>query len=121
MINKAMLVGRVGRDPEVKYFESGKCNATLSLAVNRGGKDLPPDWVNLVAWEKTAEVFAKCVHKGDLIEVEANLKFETWADRQTGEPRSKAVFQVERLGLLGKARGSSQNDDADYGEYDDDF
>jgi len=120
MINEAIFVGRVGRNPDIKYFESGKCNATLSIAVNRKGKDLPPDWVNLVAWEKTAEVFAQYVRKGDLIEVEANLKFETWEDRQTGEPRSKAVFQVERLGLLGKSRGSSQND-ADYGDYDDDF
>ena len=45
----------------------------------------------------------------------------TGDDRQTGEPRSKAVFQVEKLGLLGKSRSNNQNDDADYGDYDDDF
>jgi single-strand DNA-binding protein len=123
MLNDATFTGRAGRDPETKYLESGKIVTNLTLAVNRRGKDLPPDWVNLVAWDRTAEVFAKHVRKGDLIGVEANLKFETWNDRETGEERSKAVFQVERLDLLAKKGGSgnSQNDDADYGEYDDDF
>ena len=122
MINEAVFVGRLGRDPDIKYLESGKVVVNTSIAVNRRGKDLPPDWVNLVAWDKIGEVFADHVKKGDLIGVEANLKFDTWNDRETGEERSKAIFQVERLTLLGKAKGGSGNqDDADYGDYDDDF
>lgn len=121
MINTAIFVGRLGSDPEIKYFESGKVVANATIAVNRRGKDLPPDWVKIVAWDKIAGVFADHVRKGDLIGIEANLKFETWGDRETGEERSKAVFQVDELELLGKAKGGNQNGDADYGDYDDDF
>lgn len=119
MLNDATFVGRLGQDPKIKYLESGKVVANASIAVNRRGQDLPPDWVNLVAWDGIAKVFADHVRKGDLIGVEANLKFETWTDRETGEERSKAVFQVDRLTLLGKAKGDSQ-DDTDYGA-DDEF
>lgn len=120
MINEGLFVGHAGRDADIKYFESGKCKATVSIAVNRRGKDLPPDWINLEAWDKTAEILAKYVKKGSLIDVETTLKFDVWNDRETGEERSKAVFHIDRLTLLGKAGESSQSD-ADYGDYDDDF
>jgi single-strand DNA-binding protein len=101
-------------------LESGKVVANLRIAVNRRAKDSPPDWVGLVAWDKTAEIIAEYVHKGDLIGVDATLKIETWTDRQTGEEKSKAVFQIEELTLLGKA-GKRNNDSSDYDNYDDDF
>jgi single-strand DNA-binding protein len=104
-LNVVTLVGRAGGEPEVKYFESGKCVCKLTLAVNRPtSKDDQPDWFNLEMWDKTAEVAANYVHKGSLIGIQGSLKIETWSDRNTGTTRSKPVIRVNRLDLLGSKR-----------------
>ncbi len=104
-LNIVNLVGRAGRDPEVKYFESGKVLCTLTLAVNRPTKKSDePDWFNLEIWGKTAEVAANYVRKGSLIGVQGSLAIETWSDRNTGVNRSKPVIRVDRLELLGSKR-----------------
>ena len=104
-LNVVNLVGRAGRDPEVRYFESGKVLCTLTLAVNRPtNKNDEPDWFNLEIWGKTAEIAANYVRKGSLIGVQGSLKIETWSDRNTGASRSKPVIYVERLDLLGSKR-----------------
>lgn len=104
-LNVVTLVGRAGGEPEVKYFESGKCVCKLTLAVNRPtSKDDQPDWFNLEIWDKTAEVAANYVHKGSLIGIQGSLKIETWSDRNTGTTRSKPVIRVNRLELLGSKR-----------------
>ena len=80
-LNVIHLIGRVGRDPEVKYFESGKVKCTLTIAVNRIKKDEPPDWFDLELWDKTAEIAANYVKKGSQIGIKGSLKIETWNDR----------------------------------------
>jgi single-strand DNA-binding protein len=99
-MNSITLVGRAGRDPEVRYFESGTMVANLSLAVNRR-KDEEPDWFNLEIWGKQAQVAADYVRKGSLIGVIGRVGQQKWTDRATGEERSKTVVTVERLELLG--------------------
>lgn len=108
------LAGRVGRDPDVRYFESGAVVVSFSLAVNRRKKDAPPDWFDLKIWGRTAEVAANYVRKGSLIAVTGQLGLETWTDKATGDPREKPVVQVETLSLLGS--GSSNNSNAAYDE-----
>jgi single-strand DNA-binding protein len=104
-LNSVTLVGRVGGDPDVKYFESGSVVCNLTLAVNRQSRNNDqPDWFNLEMWGKTAEVAANHVRKGSLIGVSGALKFEHWKDRSTGANRSKPVIRVERLELLGSKR-----------------
>ncbi|MEB3311947.1 MAG: single-stranded DNA-binding protein [Snowella sp.] len=103
-LNSVHLVGYVGRDPEVKYFESGKVVCTLTLAVNRIRKDDPPDWFELQIWDKTAEFTANYVRKGRLIGVQGSLKIDTWNDRATGANRSKPIIRVDKLELLGSKR-----------------
>ena len=104
-LNVVTLVGRAGRDPEVKYFESGKVVCNFTLAVNRPTKKSDePDWFDLEIWGKTAEVAASYVKKGSLIGVHGSLKLETWSDRATGASRSKPVIAVDRLDLLGSKR-----------------
>jgi single-strand DNA-binding protein len=105
-MNAITLVGRAGRDPEVRYFESGTMVANLTLAVNATKKDEPPDWFNLVIWGKTAQVAADYVKKGGLIAVTGRSTTEKWTDRATGEQRSKPIVSVERLTLLGSKRDS---------------
>jgi single-strand DNA-binding protein len=98
------LVGRVGGEPNVRYFESGSVVCNLTLAVNRPRKDDDPDWFNLEIWGRTAQVAADYVRKGSLIGISGNLKMEYWSDRNSGTQRSKPVVRVNRLDLLGSKR-----------------
>ena len=105
-INSVTLVGRAGRDPEVRYFESGTVVANLTMAVNRRNREDEPDWFNLEIWGKQAQVAADYVKKGSLIGITGSFKFDSWKDRNTGEDRNKPVVRVDRLELLGSKRDS---------------
>tara|TARA_Y100001968_G_scaffold113656_1_gene103068 strand:+ start:43 stop:432 length:390 start_codon:yes stop_codon:yes gene_type:complete len=105
-INSVTLVGRAGRDPEVRYFESGTVVANLTMAVNRRNRDDEPDWFNLEIWGKQAQIAADYVKKGSLIGITGSFKLDSWKDRNTGEGRSKPVVRVDRLELLGSKRDS---------------
>ena len=108
-INSVTLVGRAGRDPEVRYFESGTVVANLTMAVNRRNREDQPDWFNLEIWGKQAQVAADYVKKGSLIGVTGSFKMDTWKDRNTGEDRNKPVVRVDRLELLGSKRDSENS------------
>jgi single-strand DNA-binding protein len=105
-MNVIALVGRAGRDPEVKYFEGGTMVANLSLAVNGRTRDAETEWFNLEIWGKQAQVAADCVRKGSLIGVYGSVKTEKWTDRATGKDRKKTVVTVDRLQLLGSKKDS---------------
>ena len=102
-LNTITLVGRAGRDPELRCFESGISVANLTLAVNKASsnREEEPDWFTLEIWGKQAQVAADYVRKGSLIGVVGRMTSEQWTDRSTGERRSKPVVKVERLALLG--------------------
>ena len=108
-INSVTLVGRAGRDPEVRYFESGTVVANLTMAVNRRNRDDEPDWVNLEIWGKQAQVAADYVKKGSLIGITGSFKLDSWTDRNSGEARNKPVVRVDRLELLGSKRDSENS------------
>ncbi len=108
-INSVTLVGRAGRDPEVRYFESGTVVANLTMAVNRRNRDDEPDWFNLEIWGKQAQVAADYVKKGSLIGITGSFKMDSWKDRNTGEDRNKPVVRVDRLELLGSKRDLENN------------
>ncbi len=108
-INSVTLVGRAGRDPEVRYFESGSVVANLTMAVNRRSRNDEPDWFNLQIWGKQAQVAADYVKKGSLLGITGSFKIDTWMDRNTGEARSKPVIRVDRIELLGSKRDAETN------------
>ncbi len=108
-INSVTLVGRAGRDPEVRYFESGTVVANLTMAVNRRNRDDEPDWFNLEIWGKQAQVAADYVKKGSLIGITGSFKLDSWKDRNTGEDRNKPVVRVDRLELLGSKKDSENS------------
>ena len=112
-MNSITLIGRAGRDPEVRYFESGSMVANLTLAVNTG-RDTEPEWFNLEIWGKQAQVAADYVRKGKQIAVIGSVKTEKWTDKASGEERRKMVIRVDRLELLGSksdADGGSPSDE----------
>jgi single-strand DNA-binding protein len=103
-VNEVCLVGRAGRDPEVRYFESGGMVANLTLAVNRPSRDDEPDWFDLAVWGKQAQVAADYVRKGSLLGITGSFTLDCWTDRTTGAERTKPVIRVVRLDLLGSRR-----------------
>ena len=116
-LNVVTLVGRVGSDPDMKYFESGSVKCRLTLAVRRQARNSDePDWFTLEIWGKTAQIAGNYVRKGSLIGVKGALKFDTWSDRNTGANRSSPIIQVDRLDLL----GSKQDTNTSFGSSGDD-
>ncbi len=117
-LNLVHLVGRVGRDPEPKYFESGSVKCSFSLAVDRNRKAGETDWFELELWGKTAETATNYVKKGQQIAVIGSLRFDHWNDKVTGEKREKPLILVDRFEFL-----SSKRDDegGSRGSYDVDF
>ena len=103
-VNAVTLVGRAGRDPEVRYFESGSMVANLTIAVNRRSRNDEPDWFNLEIWGKQAQVAADYVKKGSLIGIIGSFKMDRWKDKNNGEERTKPVVRVDRLELMGSKR-----------------
>ena len=108
-INTINLVGRAGREPDVRYFESGSTVANFTLAVNRISRSDEPDWFNLEIWGKQAQIAADYVKKGSLVGITGSFKIDSWKDKNTGEDRFKPVVRVDRLNLL-SSRKEADND-----------
>ena len=108
-INTINLVGRAGREPDVRYFESGSTVANFTLAVNRISRNEEPDWFNLEIWGKQAQIAADYVKKGSLVGITGSFKIDSWKDKNTGEDRFKPVVRVDRLNLLSSRKESENN------------
>jgi single-strand DNA-binding protein len=104
-MNICTFIGRLGRDPDMRYTTSGKAVVSFSLGVNRDGKKDETDWINFVAWEKTAEVIAKYCHKGDLIGVTGSLQQRSW--EKDGQKHTVHEVRVNRIDFCG---GGKKND-----------
>lgn len=100
-VNQVVLAGRVGRDPEIRYFESGSSMATFSMAVNRPTKDRETDWFEIKIWGRQAEIAGEYVRKGSLIGIEGGLDFDSWNDKNTGDLQVRPVIAANNLRLLG--------------------
>ena len=80
-MNSAVIVGRVGQDPEIKYFESGKSKTTFSVAVDRWNpktKAREADWFNIQMWDKKAESAAEWIKKGAMVSIEGKIMVSKW-------------------------------------------
>ena len=116
-VNKVILLGTLGRDPEVKYTPSGTAVAKFSMATNERYKDKDgnwqdrTEWHNIVAWQRTAEIIAEYVKKGDRLYVEGKLQTSSWEDKQTGEKKYRTEIVVNDMVLVGGRReaGSDEN------------
>jgi single-strand DNA-binding protein len=106
-INKVMLVGRAGQEPEIKYFESGAVKASISVAVRPPYKSEQALWFDVVAWGNQAEVIANYVKKGTQIAIIGEIGFDRWADKNSGVMRQKPVITINSIELLGSPRNES--------------
>lgn len=98
MLNKAILMGRLTRDPELKYTQSNVPVASFSLAVDRGkvkeGQQ-SVDYINIVAWRGTAEFVAKWFRKGQLVAVVGRIQVRSWKDRDGNNRTATEVVADE--------------------------
>jgi single-strand DNA-binding protein len=110
MVNSVVLVGRAGRDPEMKYFESGRVKTSFSVAVNRPTKEKETDWFDIELWGRQAEIAGEYVRKGSLIGVEGRLDFNRWTD-DAGNKNIRPIIQGSNIRLLGSKKDSTGGSD----------
>lgn len=109
-MNKIILMGRLTKDPEVKYTNNGKAVAQFTLAVNRPIKNAEgnyeADFINIVAWNQTAEVVGNYVHKGQRLLVEGRLQIRTY-DAKDGSKRYATEVIASNIEFIEKKEGGS--------------
>jgi single-strand DNA-binding protein len=111
MINKVILVGHLGKDPEVRYLDQNRAVANLTIATNErytdrnGNKVEQTEWHNLEMWDGLAKIAEKYLKKGSLVYVEGKLKTEEW--EKDGVKRYTTRIRVNTMNMLDRAAGSS--------------
>lgn len=113
-LNKVILIGRLGIDPEVKHLEEGKSVANFSLATSESYKDKntgerieSTDWHNIVLWNKLAEISEKYLKKGSQVYIEGSLKTRKWKDRD-GNDRWTTEVLGKQIIMLGRVDSNNQ-------------
>ncbi len=117
MLNKVMLIGNLGRDPEIRTTPSGQPVANFTLATNRrwtdrdGNRQEQTEWHRVVCWGKQAEIAGQYLRKGKQVYVEGRLQTRSWEDRTSGEKRYATEIVCENFQMLG-SRGGGDGLDA---------
>lgn len=106
-LNRITLIGNVGRDPEMRYFESGKCKTSFSIAVRRT-KEIT-DWVNIECWGKTAEIAAEYLRKGNKVGIDGSLFFDSY--EKDGKTVQRPYVNASQVHLIDKKNETQINDD----------
>ncbi len=114
MINKVILVGRLGKDPEVRSTPSGQTVAEFTMATDEkytdksGNKVERTEWHNIQAWGRLGEICGQYLRKGKLIYIEGRIQTDSWDDKETGQKRYKTRITANEMKMLGgKGDGDS--------------
>jgi single-strand DNA-binding protein len=116
-VNKVILVGNVGKDPEVKYTPTGTPVAKFSLATNEKYKDRSDEWQertewhNILAWQRLAEIVGEYVKKGAKLYIEGKLQTSSWEDRESGTKKYRTEIVARDLVLLGSQQNGGDTED----------
>jgi single-strand DNA-binding protein len=109
-LNKVILIGRLGRDPELSYTPNGQARAKFSIATDEGYRDKQTgqkvertEWHNIVAWRQTAEFCGNYLAKGRLVLVEGKLQTRKWQDQNTGQDRYMTEIVADNVQGLDRA------------------
>ena len=110
-VNKVILIGNLGKDPEVKYTPQGTAVAKFSLATNERFKDKQGEWQdrtewhNITCWARLAEIAGEYLKKGRTVYIEGSLRTDSWDDKQTGQKKYMTNVVANDLVLLGGKGG----------------
>lgn len=111
MINQCNFIGRLGRDPETRYTQSGKAVASFSLACSeKRGSEESTEWVNVVAWEKLAEICGQYLAKGSLVFISGRMQTRKWQDKEGGTRYTTEIVAREMKMLDNKGSGGGRGD-----------
>ncbi|MBI4535288.1 MAG: single-stranded DNA-binding protein [Ignavibacteriae bacterium] len=115
-LNKVMLIGNLGKDPELRYTTSGVAVATFTLATNESWKDQDgnlqekTEWHNIVAWKKLAEICGEWLKKGKKVYIEGRIQTRSYEDKNTGTKRYFTEIVADNMLML-DGKGSAQQAD----------
>lgn len=114
-VNKVILLGNLGKDPEVKYTPQGTAVAKFSLATTDRYKDKEgnwqdrTEWHNIVLWQRLAEIAGEYLKKGSKVYIEGRIRTDSWDDKQTGEKKYRTEIVGNDIVLLsGRGEGGEQ-------------
>jgi single-strand DNA-binding protein len=116
-LNKVMIIGNLGKEPELRYTPSGRPVTTFSVAVSRTWKGTngehrsETEWFKIVAWGKLAEICKEYLNKGQQVYIEGRLQTRRWEDKE-GQQRTTVEVVANEMTMLGDRRDKDQNDSA---------
>lgn len=106
-VNKVIIIGNLGQDPETKYLPSGAAVTNFSVAVSESWKDKQTgeikertEWVNVEVWGNTAEACEKYLNKGSKVYVEGKLQTDSWDDKDTGQKKYRTKVRADNVQFL---------------------
>jgi single-strand DNA-binding protein len=117
-VNKVILIGRLGKDPELKYTPSGAAVAKFSIATDETFKDKTgeqqkrTEWHNIVAWNKLAEICGEYLTKGKQVYIEGRIQSRQWED-QSGNKRTAYEIVAQQMTMLGSKSDSDRSSMSD--------
>jgi single-strand DNA-binding protein len=117
-LNKVMIIGHLGRDPEMRYTPSGRPVTTFTVAVSRswntadGERRTETEWFNIVAWGNLAEICKQYLYKGQQVYIDGRLQTRRWEDKEGQKHTSVEVVANEMMMLGDRRDNSSQTQEA---------
>jgi single-strand DNA-binding protein len=117
-VNKVILIGNLGKDPEIRYTPDGKAVANLTLATSESwkGKDGEPvektEWHRIVMFQRTAEIAGEYLRKGSKVYIEGRLQTRKWQDKTTGQDRYTTEIIGDNMQMLDSKGSSNSSGDA---------
>lgn len=118
-VNKVILIGRLGKDPEVKSTPSGMQVAKFSIATDErftdksGEKQERTEWHNIVAWARLAEICGQYLKKGKLVYIEGSIRTDSWDDKETGQKKYRTEIIARDMQMLG-SKGDDEGGSSSY-------
>lgn len=114
-LNKAMLIGNLGRDPEMRHTASGSAVCTFSMATNEswvkdGERQERTEWHNIVTWDKLAEICERYLSKGSKVYIEGRIQTRSWDDKTTGQKKYMTEVVADQMMMLDSAGGGRSSD-----------
>ncbi|MBV1776842.1 single-stranded DNA-binding protein [Burkholderiaceae bacterium DAT-1] len=120
-LNKVLLIGNLGRDPEIRYMPNGDAVANFSIATSETWKDKSSgqrqektEWHNVVAYRRTAEIVGQYLKKGSTVYIEGKLQTRKWQDKNTGQDRYTTEIICDDLKMMGGRGGQGGGGGAEY-------
>lgn len=115
-VNKVILIGNVGRDPEIRHLDNNRAVANFSLATKESYRDKQgmrqelTEWHTIEMWDELARTAEKYVNKGKLLYLEGKIRTNTWTDKESGQERSTKIIRCNVMTFLNTGSGSGQKD-----------